>query len=927
MKKSLSLIVAAAMTLTSASAVFADNAPALDTQGKFDALKAAGIFNGFPDGSAGLEKEMTRAEFAKVLTLVAGLTPDATAAKYSDVAANHWAAGYIGAASKAGLLNGLGDGKFGPSGKVTIEQIAKVADLFAKAPIDENATVAGAVSAWAKAYVAAAIKAGFIAESSNYKANAVRGQLVEVAYQLANPAPATLEATAKVAGAKKIEVKLNQKVDTSKVTFEVKNAAGTVVNIAKTTFADDKATATLEFAANLLAGDYTVAVKGGSNAASAKVTAEAEKISKIEFLSSTAAPARTGAATDNQIITSSVKISNQYGEDVTATKAGSLTLTSSKGAASLATTGVLTIDNTTAAVNFAKDEKVAVSAIDTASNTFASAVLTVGDKAQVSDISIDKLVNTADSTKVLDAASTPGQFVLELTAKDQYGNTITGAANAANVTSDVIVTVSRTDVANVGAITWNPTLDGGKYTIALAGPLTAGTSKVTVISKTTGKLASFDVVVKETGKVDALTVSAPAVAVAGEAFDIPFTAVDQFGNAITSASTLNNSVYSVSLGSLSLDKTSPATIAASGIKFVQDYVKNTATLHVNALAKGTYVFTAVTGTNKVVQQTITVTDAKTPVVISATKDFTSTLAKTAGTTFTNANVVVNDQYGREITDLAWAGAVPAVGEYKIDVAVSGTATTYNAATGAISAAAKGSDAYTVTLQQYKTVSGVNKWVNVDGTSLAFTVSVVEKADIASYELADIATLKNNGTGSYLQDVTVNGVLASGTKVVLPTTGYYEVTASDTTKLDLATAGKVGATFAAGDFTDHAASANVIVTVDGANGPVVLTKVVKASDLPSVATTFSVINVDATMTLESANVISATAVKASNLATLSTAVIKAVDQYGVEITADTYTTFRTNFADNDSSTTVTAGDTFNVTAVSGANTITFKVIVK
>jgi hypothetical protein len=71
MKKSLSLLVASSMVLSMfASAAYAAEDTKAPTQDeKFAALKELGIFSGFPDGSAGLDKNMTRAQFAKVLTV------------------------------------------------------------------------------------------------------------------------------------------------------------------------------------------------------------------------------------------------------------------------------------------------------------------------------------------------------------------------------------------------------------------------------------------------------------------------------------------------------------------------------------------------------------------------------------------------------------------------------------------------------------------------------------------------------------------------------------------------------------------------------------------------------------------------------------------------------------------------------------------
>src|SRR5690349_9499574 len=72
MKKILTVALSTAMAFSMfASVAFGDTA--VTPQQKFDALAAKGIFNGYPDGSAHLEKEMTRAEFAKVITKLLGL--------------------------------------------------------------------------------------------------------------------------------------------------------------------------------------------------------------------------------------------------------------------------------------------------------------------------------------------------------------------------------------------------------------------------------------------------------------------------------------------------------------------------------------------------------------------------------------------------------------------------------------------------------------------------------------------------------------------------------------------------------------------------------------------------------------------------------------------------------------------------------------
>ena len=48
------------------------------------------------------------------------------AAPFGDVPASHWAAGYVAFASDRGIINGYGNGMFGPTDPVTYEQMAKM---------------------------------------------------------------------------------------------------------------------------------------------------------------------------------------------------------------------------------------------------------------------------------------------------------------------------------------------------------------------------------------------------------------------------------------------------------------------------------------------------------------------------------------------------------------------------------------------------------------------------------------------------------------------------------------------------------------------------------------------------------------------------------------------------------------------------------
>lgn len=94
------------------------------------ALSELDILEGYPDGTFGAEKAITRAEVAAIACRIIDKSEDADKAKgqtsFDDVAANHWASGYINIAEKENIINGDGDGKFRPEDNITYEEAVKV---------------------------------------------------------------------------------------------------------------------------------------------------------------------------------------------------------------------------------------------------------------------------------------------------------------------------------------------------------------------------------------------------------------------------------------------------------------------------------------------------------------------------------------------------------------------------------------------------------------------------------------------------------------------------------------------------------------------------------------------------------------------------------------------------------------------------------
>jgi len=84
------------------------------------ALHRAGIVNGTGKGAFNPDQEITRAEMAAILARILNMSA-ANGTKFSDINGN-WAADYINQLSQAGIVDGVGNGKFAPNATATREQ-------------------------------------------------------------------------------------------------------------------------------------------------------------------------------------------------------------------------------------------------------------------------------------------------------------------------------------------------------------------------------------------------------------------------------------------------------------------------------------------------------------------------------------------------------------------------------------------------------------------------------------------------------------------------------------------------------------------------------------------------------------------------------------------------------------------------------------
>jgi len=93
-----------------------------------DFVSGLGVMSGYPDGSFGESGLVTRAELAKIVTVMNNIEVprQSNISPYNDVPYYHWAAAYIDAATRNGYFTGYPDGNFYPENTVTYEELCKV---------------------------------------------------------------------------------------------------------------------------------------------------------------------------------------------------------------------------------------------------------------------------------------------------------------------------------------------------------------------------------------------------------------------------------------------------------------------------------------------------------------------------------------------------------------------------------------------------------------------------------------------------------------------------------------------------------------------------------------------------------------------------------------------------------------------------------
>ena len=134
LKKIIALVAVFAMLVSTVAfaGTFSDVADTDNYAKAIELLNDLGIVTGDDEDGDGVmdfrpEDTITRAEVTAIIARIQGMDVAAqTATEFEDVPSSHWASGYVAQAASQGIVNGYGDGKFGPEDNVTYEQMIKM---------------------------------------------------------------------------------------------------------------------------------------------------------------------------------------------------------------------------------------------------------------------------------------------------------------------------------------------------------------------------------------------------------------------------------------------------------------------------------------------------------------------------------------------------------------------------------------------------------------------------------------------------------------------------------------------------------------------------------------------------------------------------------------------------------------------------------
>ncbi len=179
------IVLAVGLMATASAANVADYPDADDVNytEAVDLFTALGFLQGRDTGKFDPQGLVTREEAAKIITymLIGSSRADAlttTVSDFSDVALGRWSAPFIQYCATQGIINGMGDGTFNPTGNVTGAQFAKMLLCSVGYGVKDEYTG----SNWAMKTIADATNLGILSLDVDYSAGATREEVSQYGF-------------------------------------------------------------------------------------------------------------------------------------------------------------------------------------------------------------------------------------------------------------------------------------------------------------------------------------------------------------------------------------------------------------------------------------------------------------------------------------------------------------------------------------------------------------------------------------------------------------------------------------------------------------------------------------------------------------------------------------------------------------------------
>lgn len=175
---------------------FSDVASGFWAKNSIEAMAAKGIIGGKGAGMYDPEGKVTRAEFAKLITIALGIVDENAKADFPDVSDSAWYSTYVASAKNAGIIKGRPDGTFAPNDTISRQDMAvMIANaLKESAPANMDKYVAftdkNAISDYAMSSVAISAKSEILTgkpgNKMDPKGTATRAEAATIIYRLFN---------------------------------------------------------------------------------------------------------------------------------------------------------------------------------------------------------------------------------------------------------------------------------------------------------------------------------------------------------------------------------------------------------------------------------------------------------------------------------------------------------------------------------------------------------------------------------------------------------------------------------------------------------------------------------------------------------------------------------------------------------------------